>query len=349
MTPAEQQKLLDEAVTLLKGTTVGWAGHSAAWQANQTTRWWQALDRIRRVRESLGEPPVPPPPVPASVYLNNLGDFGRPAKDWNVASNWHPDSARLVGFLTDNMKLSGRTSIATGGYGVVLVRAKPSDPLVYITDIRGWGTLPPGKLGPLRCPSAGDAAVGTDGHMVIVQPDSSIWEMWRGKRQPDGGFTSEATCFGTPGQWNYPRASCRGSSFTLASGAIAPEEVTAGIKHALLCVMDDSIIKRGAVPPATGSDGEQADGVQEGMRFVLDPTVTVTGTALAKAVGRALQTHGMILGDRTSQPELSFIGFDPQTWTAFGQPDPWKALGYPQYPNVNELIPLLSRLRVERF
>lgn len=70
MTPAEQQQRLDRAVALLKGTTVGWANHSTAWQNNQTTKWWQALDEISRVRNSLN--PLPPP-TPGNKYAGKVG------------------------------------------------------------------------------------------------------------------------------------------------------------------------------------------------------------------------------------------------------------------------------------
>lgn len=64
MTPAEQQRLVDEAVTLLKQTTVGWANHGTAWQNNKTTKWWQALDKLAQLRADLNPAPTPPPPTP---------------------------------------------------------------------------------------------------------------------------------------------------------------------------------------------------------------------------------------------------------------------------------------------
>lgn len=56
MTNAEIQKLLDDATGLLKQTTVGYANHSAGWQANTSTKWWQALDKIAQARKALNPP-----------------------------------------------------------------------------------------------------------------------------------------------------------------------------------------------------------------------------------------------------------------------------------------------------
>jgi hypothetical protein len=67
VTNADIQRLLDEAVETLKLTTTGYAGHSAAWRANQTTAWWKGLNKIGQARASLDPvvvtPPSPPPPV----------------------------------------------------------------------------------------------------------------------------------------------------------------------------------------------------------------------------------------------------------------------------------------------
>lgn len=59
----DAQRLIDEATATLKQTTVGYAGHSAAWRANKTTKWWQGLDKLAQARALLDPvpPPVPPP------------------------------------------------------------------------------------------------------------------------------------------------------------------------------------------------------------------------------------------------------------------------------------------------
>lgn len=70
-TNQEAQRLIDEAVALLRQTTVGYAGRTPAWYANKTTRWWQGLDRLAQARALLDPPAagfaVAPPVGPYTV------------------------------------------------------------------------------------------------------------------------------------------------------------------------------------------------------------------------------------------------------------------------------------------
>jgi len=66
------QALLDGAVGHLKATTVGWAGHSLAWQKRTTTEWYKGLDGIAKARAALGGAPAPTPtPTSDVIYLDN--------------------------------------------------------------------------------------------------------------------------------------------------------------------------------------------------------------------------------------------------------------------------------------
>lgn len=64
LTDAQVQALLDEAVAIAKTTTVGYAGHSAAWRSNTTTAWYKSLAKIAAARGGLDNVVVPPPPPP---------------------------------------------------------------------------------------------------------------------------------------------------------------------------------------------------------------------------------------------------------------------------------------------
>jgi hypothetical protein len=343
VTATEIQKLLDEGVAILKTTTVGYAGHSAGWQANQSTKWWQGLDKIAQARKALDVvAPAPVPlPAPTSGYLNDLGEFGRPARDWTVAANWHPDGARLMGIL----KASAQSAVvALSSYGVAVVHATSTDPSVKVTNTNGWGNKPTG--GSFLCPTAAKPASGTDGHLVVVQPDGSLWEMWKAVRVT-GGWSAGAVCWAAAGNWNYLLAGCRGSSFTLASGLLTPDDLPAA-KHALLAILPSAAVRKASMLPSNDTDGIQADGLPEGARIVLDPAASLTGlTGLTYAIARAAQTHGWIVGDKTSGTDLSFAALAPETFTAFGQPDQWAAKGLSGYPNVSALLPLLAKCRIE--
>ncbi len=71
LTNAQLVALLDQGVGHLKQTTVGYAGHSLAWQNNKTTQWWQGLDPIAQARAALAGPPPPPPPSGDVKWADN--------------------------------------------------------------------------------------------------------------------------------------------------------------------------------------------------------------------------------------------------------------------------------------
>lgn len=283
-----------------------------------------------------------PVPTPASSYLNNLGEFGKPVKDWNASSNWLSDSARLIGIL----KAAATTAnVAISSYGVAIATAKSTDPLVSVTNTNGWGNKPTG--GSFRCPTAAQPAAGTDGHLVVVQPDGSIWEMWKAVRNSSGGWTAGSVGYALPGQWNYPVSCCRGSSFTLASGLLTPDDFS-DPKHALLAILPTAAVRRAYMYPSNDSDGERTDGIPEGARIVLDPGYnTGSLTGMTKVVALAMQRYGAYVGDKTGGSDLSFAAVAPQTWTAFGQPDKWAAIGYSGYPNISAILPLIPYCRIE--
>jgi hypothetical protein len=58
----DAQKLIDEANAILETTTVGYAGHGAAWKANPTTAWSRGRAKLAQARALLDPPVVTPPP-----------------------------------------------------------------------------------------------------------------------------------------------------------------------------------------------------------------------------------------------------------------------------------------------
>lgn len=80
---AQIQTLIENAINdHLKLTTVGYAGHSLAWQNRTTTQWYQGLDLLTQAYNALGStPPPPPPPTGDVTYADNeavldQGQFG---------------------------------------------------------------------------------------------------------------------------------------------------------------------------------------------------------------------------------------------------------------------------------
>lgn len=344
-TKQEAQALIDESVGHLKLTTVGYKGHTPAWEANQTTEWWKGLDPLRRLRASYDEIPVPA----SSVYLNDLGEFKRPAKDWMIGTNWLSDSPRLMGIL----KAASSTCLLTvGSYGVAFHVAKSTDPLCTITKTHEWGNAPAGST--FRCPDKALPAKGTDGHMVVLQPDGSIFEMWQAKRTAPTFWECGAASRAIAGGWNYYTAGCRGSSFTLLQGCVTPAEIDAGrIPHVLAMILPSAATRKAMMWPSTDTDGVLADGIPEGARLVLPPNVDLTGlSAVEKIFAKALQEFGAMVVDKTGASDISFVSVAPETWTSYGIDDPWTQVNLSSYPGSNyvylsKLLSLLPQCRIE--
>ena len=303
--------------------------------------------------------PPPPATAPSGSPLDSIvssgfhsllspGPFGTASPQWSDANAWQADSS----VFADRLRSVVTSAVLTvSSYGVAVVVASASDPLVTVTNTNNWGTVT--GTTSFRAPAAAKPASGTDGHLVVVQPDGSAIEMWKASRQANGNFTAGAVARSLNGQHGFNTAGCRGSSFALAAGVIDPLEVKAGtINHALLMILPTSVVKRAAVWPSTSTDGTNysADSLPEGARLILDPNADLSKlTALERAVAVALQRYGAYLGDKTGGTDLSFATLAPESYTTTGQSDQWAAQGITGYPTLNNLLPLLSRMKVQRF
>lgn len=99
----DAQRLIDEAVGLLKQTTVGYAGHTVRWQNTTTTKWWQGLDRLAQARALLDPPAAPVvPPLwdgRASAYVS------LPANPETAASNQSTPAGLACIFVGDDIRI----------------------------------------------------------------------------------------------------------------------------------------------------------------------------------------------------------------------------------------------------
>lgn len=269
-------------------------------------------------------------PPSISTIPNSLGVMGQPAPSWTDSTKWRSDSASLLSQLYSAN--TGASDLAVAGYGIAYVKATSSDPLVTVTNTNGWGTNP--GTTSFRAPSAAKPAAGTDAHLAVEQPDGSVLEMWQAAKS-GSNWTAGAVAVAKAGQYYYAIAGCRGSSLTLASGIVTPQEVKTGtITHALAASIPASVVSKSFVFPSYSSDGSLTGGIPEGARLVLDPNYDISGlTGLKKIVAQALKTYGMIIVDRTGT-DIEVDAQAPESWTAFGQPDPWAAQGISGYPDL---------------
>ena len=281
--------------------------------------------------------------VGSSTIPNNLGVFSQVAPSWTDSTKWRSDSASLLSSLSGALTSNPKSDLAVAGYGVAYVKATTSDPQVTVTNTNGWGTNPGTTT--FRAPSAAKPAAGTDAHLVVEQPDGSVIEMWQAAKS-GSNWTAGAVAVAKAGQYYYTIAGCRGSSLTLASGIVTPQEVKAGaINHVLSVSLPASVVSKSFVFPSYSSDGSLTGGIPEGARLVLDPNYDISGlTGLKKMVAQALKTYGMINVDRTSG-DIEIDAQSPESWTAFGQPDPWAAQGISGYPDLG-IDALVSHMKV---
>jgi hypothetical protein len=101
------------------------------------------------------------------------------------------------------------------------------------------------------------------------------------------------------GSGAHVRTGHTGSALSLLAGLIRPSDIKAGVIHHALAFAAP-VTGPGFVSPATSSDGRNPDGIPEGTRFRLDPTLDLSSLGLSPVqliVARALQRYGMYLRD----------------------------------------------------
>ncbi len=143
-----------------------------------------------------------------------------------------------------------------------------------------------------------------DGSMAIIDPRTSCeYDFWQARRGRSGWSASWGNATESDGPGVFPKGlSARGSGFALPAGVIWPQELAAGhIDHALIFSYSWPS-GRGAVPPATESDGRsgRAGAIPEGARLQLDPRLDLRSlhlTGYERTIARALQEYGMYLAD----------------------------------------------------
>jgi hypothetical protein len=269
--------------------------------------------------------------------------MGQTAPSWTDSSKWRSDSSSLLSSLSSALTSNPKSDLAVAGYGIAYVKATSSDPLVTVTNTNGWGTNP--GTTQFRAPSGALPAAGGDAHLAVEQPDGSVLEMWQAAKS-GSNWTAGAVAKASPGQYYYSVAGCRGSSLTLASGIVTPQEVKAGvINHVLAASLPKAVVSSSFVFPSFDSDGQISGGIPEGARLVLDPNYDISGlTGIKKIVAQALKTYGMMNVDRTGG-DIEIDAQSPESWTAFGQPDPWAAQGISGYPDLG-IDALISHMKI---
>lgn len=232
-------------------------------------------------------------------------------------------------------------------YGIPVYSATTSTPRYSITcAMEGtWGHCPLSDR-PMPIPTGAQPSTGTDGAMVVVEPDGSIGEYWQAARSGSGWTASWGAVNATSGSgWG---GASTGAGASRLGGVVRVSEISAGLIDHALVVQTDTACAGVFRAPALKTDGDSArsDCLPEGARLQLDPAIDVTRiagiTPGEKAVARALQRYGAYVIDRGGAPlSMSFERAPDATssspgsayaaaglsWDYYGMPHiPWSRL-----------------------
>ncbi|MGH2837685.1 MAG: calcium-binding protein, partial [Thermoleophilaceae bacterium] len=247
-----------------------------------------------------------------------------PDSFWNTALPADaPVDARSADYVSELQRQRGLVPsyINTTQYSVPVYTVPSGQPTVRVIldsqyaepDLReAWQEVP--------IPANAKPAVGTDGHLVVVQPSTdTMWEFWRAEERADGwhaawggkmtDVSTNPGFFTNPSNWGGTA-----TSLPLLGGLIRLDELEAGrIDHVLALAIPE--IKKAVFSwPAQRSDGslDSPNAIPEGTRFRLDPTLdlnTLQMSPVVRMIARAAQDYGIVLRDGAGS--VALYGEDP--------------------------------------
>jgi hypothetical protein len=189
-------------------------------------------------------------------------------------------------------------------WGIPIVNAE-SQSHRYTVGCRYYGC--DRRFGPVQIPAGAQPDSGSDGHLVVLQPNGNELDMWLGQRTSSGWtagsrWVQSATGPATNCTQVHGCSGANAADFALAAGVVRPEEIAQGhIDHALVITTPDT--RQGYIAcPATNTDGKHADpnAMPIGAHVQLDPSVNVSALpipAWQKVISIALQQYGAYVVD----------------------------------------------------
>ena len=188
-------------------------------------------------------------------------------------------------------------------------------------------------FGQVHIPTSAQPDTGSDGHLVVLQPNGTEFDMWIGQHTTSG-WTAGSRWLESA---NGPAANCStvhacggadAANFALAAGAVRPEEIAQGhIDHALAITTPDT--RQGYIAcPATNGDGTHAspNALPIGAHLQLDPNINVAALSIPtweKVIAVALQQYGAYVIDTGGSVALyaqSNLGRPYDAWARAGVP-----------------------------
>ena len=211
-------------------------------------------------------------------------------------------------------------------------------------------------FGPIHIPANAQPQSGSDGHMVVMEPDGQEMDMWIAQHTGSGwtsGSRWETSAYGSAA--NCTRVHGCGAAdvagFALAAGMIRPQEIAQGhIDHALAITTPDTRANYIACP-ATDTDGHHDDpnALPIGAHVQLDPNIDVDQLKIPrweKVIAVALQQYGAYVIDTGGSVAVyaqSDLGLPYNAWGKAGVPSdapslanlPWSQMRVLSMTNCN--------------
>jgi outer membrane biosynthesis protein TonB len=186
----------------------------------------------------------------------------------------------------------------------------------------------------MHIPTSAQPNTGSDGHLVVLQPDGSELDLW-GAQHTSTGWTSASRWVESasgPANNCATQTTCGGAdvaNFALAAGLVRPEEIAQGhIDHALAITTPNT--RQGYIAcPATNSDGKHTDpnALPIGAHIQLNPSINVATLNIPswqKVIATALQKYGAYVTDTGGSLAVqaeSNLGRSYNAWAKAGVPD----------------------------
>lgn len=277
--------------------------------------------------------------------------------DWMVAAG--PPAAAFDVFLEIR---AANIADTNADYNDAAYWAEPTDPLFTLKSNNFYGTFPYNDV-QIRLPA--DAlpaqgfydpvlAPGKDSHLSVVQPDGTVWSIYKvisiGLNGYDdfGEFPGGKVAGEIHFRWGGKVSDIDGSAnddigegavaanWNAMAGRIRPIELEQGeINHPLFIIVP--CVQHPEIWPSQGNaqkcvSGNPGWGVGEmprtGQWFRLNYTEAeidaLTAPTWRKAIWKAMAKHGMFVGDTKGANAGTTIGIESgTTYTAFGYTDPW--------------------------
>jgi CARDB len=254
-----------------------------------------------------------------------------------------PDSAQYVAALKEVLDRR-RFTISLRSWTVPVYETAPATPRADVRLTASWRGADWLRRVPIPAGAAPDPE--DDAHMTVLDRERGCeFDFYRARNVDGRWYADWANTLRTTGNGVYPYAySTRGSGFSNLAGLIWPDELRAGeIRHALMFSYPHTSA-RGAVAPATETDGQSTrpDALPEGARLQLDPALDLGTLPLRpyeRTIARALQRYGMYLGDTGGG--VNVYAIHPQSYPSDRYAGVLPPVAYPDLENIP-----IDRLRV---